>query len=115
MSIREQQSHWPVEVKLVAAESRLVVTWEDGHVSDFPLRYLRGFCPCAGCQGHRSGPPEFVPNQGETVEDVRPVGSYGMNVIWGSGHDTGIYSFAYLRELCPCPEHKPEGIAPEHR
>ena len=105
-------NHWPVEVKLVEADDRLVVRWEDDHVSDFPLRYLRGYCPCATCQGHRSGPPEFVPNPGEKVLDVRPVGSYGMTVVWDSGHDTGIYSFRYLRQLCPCAEHGTFAPAP---
>jgi DUF971 family protein len=105
--------HHPVEVNLKEAERRLVVTWEDGHVSDFPLRYLRGFCPCASCQGHRSGPPEFVQTHNETISDVRQIGAYAMNVMWDSGHDTGIYSFNYLRDLCPCAEHKPDGLDPD--
>jgi DUF971 family protein len=43
------------------------------------------------------------------------VGNYGMNVIWTSGHDTGIYSFRYLRDLCPCTQHRPQGIEPEYQ
>lgn len=111
----EGDNHWPVEVKLVEAERRLVVSWEDGHVSEYPLRYLRGFCPCAACQGHRSGPPEFVPTENEMILDVKPVGNYAMSVAWDSGHDTGIYSFEYLRGLCPCPTHKPDGLSDEYR
>lgn len=109
-----KEDHWPLEVNLKETEARLVVTWEDDHVSDYPLRYLRGFCPCAGCQGHRSGPPEFVQTHKEKVVDVRPIGSYGMNVIWDSGHDTGIYSFTYLRSICPCEGHLPDGIHPDY-
>lgn len=115
MSDREAAgAHRPVEVILREAENRLDIVWEDGHESRYPLRYLRGFCPCASCQGHRFGPPEFVPTEGETIVDIRPVGNYAMNVIWSSGHDSGIYSFNTLRELCPCPEHHPDGIPPEY-
>ena len=110
MNEKKNDDHWPVEVNLIEAERRLVVTWEDGHVSDFPLRYLRGFCPCADCQGHRSGPLEFCPTENEGVVDVRQVGGYGMNVVWSSGHNTGIYAFSLLRRLCPCEEHNPGGL-----
>ena len=112
---KEPFNCWPVEVNLIEGERRLVVTWNDGHVSDFPLRYLRGFCPCAGCQGHRAGPVEFVATEGEMISDIAQVGTYAMSISWDSGHNTGIYAFRYLRQLCPCPEHRPDGIAPEHR
>ena len=42
----------PTEVRHEKGARRVVVTWEDGHVSTFPLDYLRSWCPCAGCQGH---------------------------------------------------------------
>jgi len=40
-------------------------------------------------------------------DDVRPVGfgqvgSYAISIDWSDGHDTGIYTFRYLRELCQC-------------
>lgn len=107
---KDDAAHWPVEVELFESENRLVVTWEDGHISDFPLRYLRGFCPCAACQGHRSGPLVFCETENERVDEVRQVGAYGMNVVWDSGHNTGIYSFSILRKLCPCEEHLPQGM-----
>ncbi len=110
----ENEKFWPTEVNLKESDDRLVITWNDGHLSDFPLRYIRGFCPCAGCQGHRPGAPEFVQTHNEKVVDVRPIGKYGMNIVWDSGHDTGIYSFSFLRTLCPCQEHKPDGIDPDH-
>jgi DUF971 family protein len=36
--------------------------------------------------------------------DVGPVGNYAMNIVWKDGHATGIYSWEYLRRICPCSE-----------
>lgn len=94
-------NHWPVDVKLIESESILEICWEDEHLSRFPLRYLRGYCPCATCQGHDPGPPTFVDNTDEGIVDVHPVGNYAIQIIWDSGHTTGMYTFDYLRGLCP--------------
>jgi DUF971 family protein len=115
MSTHTAHNHWPVDVNLVEAEYRLVITWDDDHVSEYPLRYLRGYCPCANCQGHSGEPPKFVPTENERIADIMPVGNYAMTIVWDGGHDTGIYSFDWLRELCPCDEHKPEGIPSAQR
>jgi hypothetical protein len=32
------------------------------------------------------------------------VGAYAVQPTWGDGHATGYYSFASLREHCPCPD-----------
>ncbi|MBI3178808.1 MAG: DUF971 domain-containing protein [Deltaproteobacteria bacterium] len=95
----------PTGVELVASESRMRVTWAGGHVSDYPLRYLRGFCPCAQCQGHSTDRWTFVPNEQAKVVAIEEVGHYALNVVWEEGgrrHTTGIYSFDVLRTLCPC-------------
>ncbi len=34
--------------------------------------------------------------------DVKPVGRYALNFVWSDGHDSGIYTYSLLRELCPC-------------
>lgn len=111
---RDSSKHHPVEVKLFESERRLQVTWEDDHVSNYPLRYFRGFCPCATCQGHRAGAPEFVPTRGEMIVDIEQVGNYGMVVVWDSGHNTGIYSFDYLRWLCPELRYGEGGVPAEY-
>ena len=43
---------YPVEVRRDAAARMLQVEWDDGHRSSYPFAYLRGWCPCAECQGH---------------------------------------------------------------
>ena len=91
----------PVEVRRLGEARVLRVEWSDAHVSEYPFAYLRGWCPCAACQGH-GGERRFVHADGD-LERVNPVGRYALNPVWRDGHESGIYSYQYLRELCPCP------------
>lgn len=106
----------PVEIEYQSAHQSLRMVFSDDHISVFPAVYLRGYCPCAHCQGHSGGPPKWKQSthrrQVEVV-NVEPVGGYALTITWGDGHDTGIYTFQWLREVCPCPECLPEGL-PEH-
>lgn len=81
------------------------IDWADGHKGIYPHAILRGYCPCAGCQGH-SGEIKFIePSDAQQeLEDITTVGGYALALKWFDGHDTGIYSFKYLRSLCRCPE-----------
>ena len=101
----------PVEADLAnhRAERKLRMRWDDGHEAKYPWAFLRGHCPCAACQGHFQ-PSAFhlVPPTGLVRMDL--VGSYALNLIWEDGHDTGIYTFRKLRDLCPCRICKPSGV-----
>jgi DUF971 family protein len=92
----------------------LTLRWGDGHESPMPLPYLRSKCPCASCRHYReqaaSGglglsvlPPQIA-NASSVIQDIQAVGRYGMQPVWQDGHSTGIYTFDYLREICPCEE-----------
>ena len=70
-------------------------------MSDYPLAYLRGWCPCALCQGH-GGERRYIQVPITELTNIAVVGNYALNLSWGDGHDTGIYSYRYLRDLCPC-------------
>jgi ATP-binding protein involved in chromosome partitioning len=102
----------PAEITQLETERRLRITWTDGHVSEYPLTYLRGWCPCAECQGH-GGARRFIEGRDAGLSSWEPVGRYAVCFRWQDGHATGIYSHAYLRELCPCSRCKPQGVAPE--
>lgn len=91
----------PTEIRRLAAEGRLHIAWSDGHESDYPLAYLRGWCPCAMCQGH-GGDRRYIHADNVALSNIAVVGKYALSLTWGDGHDTGIYSYRYLRELCPC-------------
>lgn len=74
------------------------VSWADGTTHKIPHRILRGFCPCAGCQGH-SGSITFQSDKNLELRDLKPVGNYALSLCWGDHHDSGIYSFEFLYQL----------------
>ncbi|HEX9886929.1 MAG TPA: DUF971 domain-containing protein [Longimicrobiales bacterium] len=82
--------------------ARLRIHWRDGHVSEYEPRSLRLLCPCAGCVEEMTGRPILVPEM--VPEEVHPlavnyVGRYALQFVWSDGHQTGIYTFEYLRNL----------------
>lgn len=88
------------------------IEWGDGHVGVYPHEILRGYCPCAGCQGH-SGTIAFVPPGGDVqleLDRIDPVGNYALQLVWFDGHGSGLYSFKYLRALCRCDACCPEDV-----
>ena len=82
----------------IEEEQLLRILWDDDYLSDYPLRYLRGWCPCAACQGHGTE-RHFVKVENPRLTSLSMVGHYALNPRWTDGHETGIYSFEYLREL----------------
>ncbi len=94
---------YPTEVRRLPEESRLRLTWSDGHIAEYDYDYLRGYCPCAGCQGHGTGEIEYRPPKAPVQPSaIEPVGNYAISFHWSDGHATGIYRFDFLRRICPC-------------
>ncbi len=92
------------EVRRNPDESAFRLQWSDGHSASLPYELVRGYCPCAGCQGHGDGKITFQPPKA-TVRPttIEAVGNYAISIAWSDGHATGIYRFDYLRAICPCP------------
>lgn len=86
--------------------SELVISWSDGHESVYGVRALRLACACASCVDEWTGEerldPDSVPPDVRPVR-IHPVGRYAIQIEWTDGHSTGLYTFARLRALCPCP------------
>ncbi len=86
------------------AARALLVEWMDGMGQAIPFAKLRRSCPCALCTGELGRPgrfqldPNLHPGEDE-LADIQLVGNYGLKVIWGDGHDTGIYRFELLQQL----------------
>jgi DUF971 family protein len=93
----------PTEINYITARGIVRITWEDNHVGEYPEAYLRGYCPCALCQGH-GAQRRFIEVPDAKLTAISPVGNYAIEVRWHDGHSTGIYTFDYLRTLCPCSQ-----------
>lgn len=92
----------------ITQENKEVLTfeWNDGHKTRFLLEYLRKECPCANCKGETILFKTYIPEKPEkytedmiTLKSIIPVGNYAIQIVWKDGHDTGIYSWEYLRSL----------------
>jgi DUF971 family protein len=110
----------PASIKIhVSSGAGVDIVWADGHESHYDFTYLREECPCATCNDARekrvslgadaaptlvSSPalPMFKPKP--RAQAATQVGSYAIQINFSDGHSTGIYSYDYLRIICPCEE-----------
>lgn len=94
----------PVEIHAPQGAQRLEIVWEDGVRAGYSHRVLRGFCPCAKCQGHQ-GPIQWLeyieayPPDKLLIDEIFEVGSYAIGFKFSDGHSTGIYRYGLLRAL----------------
>jgi DUF971 family protein len=89
----------------------LTVEWQDGRRSFYPIAYLRRMSPSAEQRDLRErmakNPLTVLPATSAQVkgplraEDAEFVGNYALRIRFSDGHDTGIYSWGYLREIDP--------------
>jgi DUF971 family protein len=93
------------------------IDWNDGHHSHYSFVFLRDACPCAMCNeerekaGRRPGEQQKLAPGALPMFKSRPmpmsaegVGKYAIKFMWNDNHDLGIYSWTFLREVCPCEE-----------
>jgi hypothetical protein len=99
----------PRRIHADRAARTLHIEWPDGHATTYDFHALRLLCPCAFCRGEMGQPgwldsdPELTETQ-TTLTDIALVGQYAVAPTWADGHHTGFYTFAQLREQCPCPD-----------
>ena len=106
----------PKEVKVhVKTGAGVDIGWMDGHSSHFDFPFLRDRCPCATCNDERlkkesmGGSPTSSPllpmyKPKARAQSATQVGNYAIQIGFSDGHSTGIFSYDYLRTLCPCEE-----------
>ncbi len=113
----------PKKVRVMKSEGTgVAIEWKDGHSSEWNFAWLRNACPCATCHEEReqSGrkPGEAKPKPQTLLVmyeppvrpvDVTPVGKYAIKFKWTDGHESGIYSWEYLRRVCQCEACKVKG------
>lgn len=83
-------------------DAEISIVWSDSREDKFAASDLRRKCPCAGCvnewTGERTLKTDSVADD-ITFSSIAVVGRYALNFNFSDGHDTGIFSFKYLREL----------------
>ena len=91
---------WPTELKVSKDRQRLVVSFNDGQSFHLSAELLRVLSPSAEVQGHGPGQKVTVPGKRNvTIISVIPTGNYAVRIGFDDMHDTGIYTWTYLREL----------------
>ena len=95
----------PKQVKIFNKD-KLKITWDDSAETILSLKYMRDECPCAGCKGetillktYRPPAPTVVTPEMYQVKNIEVVGDYAIQVTWKDGHNTGIYSWDYIKQL----------------
>lgn len=92
----------PKSIEPTEDGSRLRIAWEDGATTEHTPWDLRIACPCAACVDELTGEPLLDPagiDPGVYPMAIHYVGRYALQFMWSDGHQTGIYPFAYLRQL----------------
>jgi DUF971 family protein len=88
------------EIKLRTRSRALEIAFEDGALYLLPFEYLRTHSPSAEVKGHGPGQEVLVTGkQNVGIRAVEPVGQYAVKLVFDDGHDSGLFSWKYLREL----------------
>jgi DUF971 family protein len=91
---------WPAELRVFKEEGRLEIDFSDGFNCSLPAEYLRVESPSAEVQGHGPNQKKIVSGRRHVkIAAVEPVGHYAIRIVFDDRHDSGIFSWAYLREL----------------
>ena len=84
------------------SDSEITINWSDETASNFNAPQLRKSCPCAGCINEWTGEkilkPEMISDD-LSFTSIGIVGRYALNFKFSDGHETGIFSFQYLKQL----------------
>lgn len=92
-------------MNIAVVGSELAIAFPDGVEVFLSFELLRRACPCASCQGEPDAmgrvirPNAHIGEQGYNLRRMEQVGGYALQLFWGDGHSTGIYSFDYLKRL----------------
>jgi DUF971 family protein len=90
----------PTEIRLDRATRVLHVSFDDGTRFALPAEYLRVESPSAEVQGHNPGQKQTVAGRRYVgITGIEAVGNYAVRLVFDDLHDSGIYSWDYLREL----------------
>ena len=95
-----EKTPWPTEVRLHKDRRTLSVRFDDGVAHDLSAEMLRVMSPSAEVQGHTAEQRQTVGGKRNvTIAGLEPVGNYAVKIVFDDGHDSGLFSWGYLRQL----------------
>ena len=90
----------PTEITVKRKVRMLEVAWEDGTRYALPFEYLRVHSPSAEIRGHGGGEGQLeLAKESVMITQVEPIGVYAVRLHFDDGHNSGLFSWDYLREL----------------
>jgi DUF971 family protein len=99
----------PVPLEIKTTGETITIRWSDQHISRYAARDLRLACRCAGCVDewtHQSLIKADLVPVTLKPKSIEVMGNYALHFDWSDGHNTGIYTYDFLREVCACNECK---------
>ena len=90
---------WPLELVFQRQARTLLVRFDDGAHFEIPFELLRVDSPSAEERGHGPQARVIGGKRNVGITGAEPVGRYGVRIIFDDGHDSGLFSWDYLREL----------------
>lgn len=90
---------WPTEIRYKNEKRALEIDFDDGLSFAYPAELLRVESPSAEVQGHGGGKTIVAGRRNVGITSIDTVGNYAIRLNFDDGHDTGIYSWSYLREI----------------
>jgi DUF971 family protein len=91
----------PTEIRVSKDRRTMRVSFPGQEPAALPAEFLRVVSPSAEVQGHSPEQRVTVPGKRDVaIARVEPVGNYAVRIVFDDGHQSGIYSWAYLDELC---------------
>ncbi|MHC8441688.1 MAG: gamma-butyrobetaine hydroxylase family protein [Candidatus Eutrophobiaceae bacterium] len=90
----------PIDILLRRKSHVLEIEFDDGQRFSLSFEYLRTHSPSADVRGHGKGQEILqIGKEDVGIDAIEPVGHYAIKLRFNDGHDTGLYSWAYLYAL----------------
>ncbi|MEQ5836479.1 DUF971 domain-containing protein [Marinobacter sp. R17] len=90
----------PSDIRIRKQSRLLVLSYENGEVLELPFELLRVYSPSAEVRGHGAGPGTLQTGKRDVlVTGAEMVGNYAIKLSFSDGHDSGLFTWAYLQEL----------------
>lgn len=87
-------------------DNTLTINWDDDSEDTYDIKYLRDECPCVNCKGETVLFESYIPMKAVfkptgfyEIGKIETLGNYALHITWKDGHNSGIYSYEYLKKL----------------